>query len=203
MTGYDWGDDFLEMWVRPVLIGVIDRFIICLLFTAYISKCTCSIYLYDIISCIDINLYRIYIYVYTVNSTMFCRMGVGNNVLTWDRQVTTRPWWLSTELLHGRQLWISSCPWRLGHWSGYLNGKFEGSPSTLRTASHPYYSHTTPMFESFEVWEWYAKLMGSRSHYRKGLWRNPGPHSVFGRPKHRDVTNGLTQAEHYLLQHSH
>ena len=65
MTGYDWGDDFLEMWVRPVLIGVIDRFIICLLFTAYISKCTCSIYLYDIISCIDINLYRIYIYMYT------------------------------------------------------------------------------------------------------------------------------------------
>lgn len=48
-------------------------------------------------------------------------MGVGNNVLTWDRQVATRPWYLSTELLHGRQLWISSCPWRLEHWSGYLN----------------------------------------------------------------------------------
>lgn len=27
LRGMTWGDDFLEMWVRPVLIGVIDRFL--------------------------------------------------------------------------------------------------------------------------------------------------------------------------------
>ena len=39
---------------------------------------------------------------------------------------------------------------------------FSGTPNN--GAPYPYYSHTTPMFESLKIWEWYGKLSIRVSH---------------------------------------
>ena len=46
----------------------------------------------------------------------------------------------------------------------HFNGNFR-HPQARGTPIHPCYSHSTPIFESLEVWEWYGKLIGRGSHY--------------------------------------